>query len=79
MNTTPETRLLKAVCTKELTGIVRQEPVVCKGCGRPIDVMGNDTDVRFTDIEVGDKKYTLMDPTCPECGTHNKAEYSVSH
>lgn len=63
----PEEKLLIGVYSKEVFNgtFIRQKRPVC--CGREIDLFSVPS-VRFVDVEVFGRKFTLIEPMCPVCG-----------
>jgi hypothetical protein len=75
MKLAPEEKLLIAVYSKEVFegNFVRQEKPRC--CGKEIDLYN--TDVQFKEIEVDEKRFTLLEPQCPTCGKRIKASAHI--
>lgn len=75
MKTSPEHKLLVAIHSEEVfTGrTIRQERPVC--CRKPIDLFS--TPVKFQDVLIGRKTFTLLKPQCPTCGSWNKPVYNI--
>lgn len=71
----PEEKLLISIYSKEVFegNFIRQEVPRC--CGKEIDLYS--TDVDFTDINIGEKKYTLLEPICPLCGKRVRATFHI--
>ncbi len=77
METSPEQKLLVAIHSEEVFAgrTIRQERPAC--CGKPIDLYA--TPVKFQEVQVGLKSFTLLESRCPVCGTWVKPVYSIIH
>lgn len=67
---TAEEKHLRMVIKDQMTDRnfpVRQEPPRCPKCHIPVDIADFSIRVDFRDVEVGGRKITLADPTCPQC------------
>jgi hypothetical protein len=75
MRISPEQKLVVAALSDEVFkgGTIRQETPRC--CDRIIDLYN--TPVRYRDIQVGSRIFTLFEPRCPECGRWVKPVYSM--
>ena len=75
MRISPEQKLIVAAHSDEVFKgrTIRQETPKC--CDRTIDLYK--TPVKFHDIQVGSRIFTLFEPRCPECGRWVKPVYSI--
>jgi hypothetical protein len=55
--------------------VVRQETPKC--CDMTIDLIANALRVKFREIVVGGKVFSLLEPMCPVCGKRIPAKYSI--
>ena len=75
MRISPEQKLIVAALSNEVFKgrTIRQEKPRC--CDRTIDLYN--TPVRYCDVQVGSRFFTLFEPRCPECGRWVKPVYSI--
>jgi hypothetical protein len=75
MRISPEQKLIIAALSDEVFkgSMIRQETPRC--CDRTIDLYK--TLVKFHDVQVGRRFFTLFEPRCPECGRWVKPVYSI--
>lgn len=75
MRISPEQKLIVAALSDEVFRgrTVRQEMPRC--CDSMIDLYK--TPVRFHDVQVGSRIFTLFEPLCPECGKWVKSVYCI--
>ncbi len=73
----PEQKLIVAALSDEIFKgqTIRQEAPRC--CDKAIDLYK--TTVRFHDVQVESRIFTLFEPRCPECGRWVKPVYSILH
>lgn len=73
---TPEEKLLIGVYSEEVFrgSFIRQVWPFC--CGRRVDLYGVSS-VRFVDVEVFGRVFTLIEPLCPVCGRWVLASFYV--
>ncbi len=71
----PEEKLLIAVFSEEVFkgNTIRQETPKC--CDKIIDLYR--VPVKFRDVAVGNRTFTLLEPRCPGCGRWVKPDYSI--
>ena len=72
----PEEKLLIGVFSERVFSgdFLRQERPFC--CGKVIDLYRVPM-VRFVDIVVEGREFTLIEPMCPVCGKWVRASYSI--
>lgn len=46
-------------------------------CGQKIDIYN--TDIRFPELQVGSRKFTMLEPKCPSCGRWVRPAYVIVH
>lgn len=74
----PEVRFLKLFFLDELReSPVRQEETVCQKCETKINLLDDNIEVAFKEIQFGGKTYTLLEPFCPFCEEKVDARYHV--
>jgi hypothetical protein len=75
MRISPEQKLIVAALSEEVFKgrTIRQETPRC--CDSTIDLFK--TPVKFRDVQVGSRIFTLFEPRCPECGRWVKPVYSI--
>lgn len=71
----PEQKLIVAALSDAVFAghTIRQETPRC--CEKAIDLYK--TPVRFHDVQVGSRIFTLFEPRCPECGKWVKPVYCI--
>ena len=75
MRISPEQKHLVAVFSEEIFKgrVIRQETPRC--CGNTINLY--QVPVKFRDVPVGSRIFTLLEPRCPDCGRWVKPVYSI--
>ena len=77
MHISPEQKLIVAALSDVVFKgrTIRQEAPRC--CDKTIDLYK--TPVKFHDVQVGSRIFTLFEPRCPECGRWVKPVYCLLH
>jgi len=75
MKTSPEHKLLVAIHSDEVFAgrTIRQELPWC--CNKAIDLF--QSPVKFRDVRIGLKTFSLLAPQCPICGKWHQPEFSI--